>query len=479
MEFTEEQKKFITNFVVEIKNGDAAIFAGAGLSAPAGFVNWKGLLKDLAEELKLDIEKEHDLISVAQYHFNRFKRGKINNKIINEFTTLRLGSENHKLLSQIGISTFWTTNYDQLIEKTLEADGKTVEKKIRNEDFSRNIKKKDAIVYKMHGDKDSPDEAVLIKDDYETYQDKKELFATALRGDLLSKTFLFIGFSFDDPNLEYILGRIKVLLKDNTPTHYCFFKEVSRDDFHDDESYMYAKVKQELKIEDLKRYGIHSIMIKEYSDITAILKEIQRRLKRSNIFISGAAHSYSPFSEEKAKELIHNLSYKLAEKEYKIISGYGLGIGSIVINGALEYKYQSNYRNLDDLLILRPFPQIQSGDKSISKRWTDYRNEIISQAGIAIFMFGNKLDKHGEIVLSNGMKEEFEICLQHNVIPIPIGCTGSMSEELWNDIMENRTELYFNDQSLIDEIKKLGQSNISNDGIISTVLSIIDKLQNM
>ena len=94
-------------------------------------------------------------------------------------------------------------------------------------------------------------------------------------------------------------------------------------------------------------------------------------------------------------------------------------------------------------------------------------------------MFGNKLDKHGEIVLSNGMKEEFEICLQHNVIPIPIGCTGSMSEELWNDIMENRTELYFNDQSLIDEIKKLGQSNISNDGIISTVLSIIDKLQNM
>lgn len=479
MEFTEEQKKFITNFVVEIKNGDAAIFAGAGLSAPAGFVNWKGLLKDLAEELKLDIEKEHDLIGVAQYHFNRFKRGKINNKIINEFTTLRLGSENHKLLSQIGISTFWTTNYDQLIEKTLEADGKTVEKKIRNEDFSRNIKKKDAIVYKMHGDKDLPDEAVLIKDDYETYQDKKELFATALRGDLLSKTFLFIGFSFDDPNLEYILGRIKVLLKDNTPTHYCFFKEVSRNDFHDDESYMYAKVKQELKIEDLIRYGIHSIMIKEYSDITAILKEIERRLKRSNIFISGAAHSYSPFSEEQAKELIHNLSYKLAEEEYKIISGYGLGIGSIVINGALEYKYQSNYRNLDDLLILRPFPQIQSGDKSISERWTDYRNEIISQAGVAIFMFGNKENENGEIAPSNGMKEEFEICLKYNVIPIPIGCTGSISEELWNDIMENHTELYFNDQLLMDGIRKLGQSDISNDEIISTVLSIIDKLQNM
>lgn len=479
MELTKEQETFINNFVVEIKNGDAAIFAGAGLSAPAGFVNWKGLLKEFAEELGLDIEKEHDLIGVAQYHFNRHKRGKINNKIINEFTALKPGSENHRLLSQIGIGTFWTTNYDQLIEKTLEADGKTVEKKIRNENFSHNIKKKDAIVYKMHGDKDFPEDAVVIKDDYETYQDKKELFATALRGDLLSKTFLFIGFSFDDPNLEYILGRIKVLLKDNTPTHYCFFKEVSRSDFQDEESYLYAKVKQELKIEDLIRYGIHSIMVKDYSDITDILKEIEKRLKRSHIFISGAAYNYEPFTEERAKELIHKLSYRLAEKEYKIISGYGLGIGSIVINGALEYKYRSNYRNLDDLLILRPFPQIQSGDKSISERWTDYRNEIISQAGIAIFMFGNKLDGNGKIVFSNGMKEEFEICLNHNVIPIPIGCTGSISKEFWDDVMENHTKLYFDNQVLIDEIRKLDQSSISNDEIISTVLSIIDKLQSM
>lgn len=479
MEFTSKQKQFINNFVLEIKNGDAAIFAGAGLSASEGFVSWKELLRDLADELKLSVDKEHDLVGLAQYHFNKFKRGKINNKIINEFTTLRQGGENHKLLSKIGISTFWTTNYDQLIEKTLEADGKTVEKKIRNEDFSRNIKKKDAIVYKMHGDKDSPDEAVLIKDDYETYQDKKELFTTALRGDLLSKTFLFIGFSFDDPNLEYILGRIKVLLKDNTPTHYCFFKEVTEQDFPDEESYLYAKIKQELKIEDLIRYGIHSILVKEYSDITEILKEIEKRLKRGHIFISGAAHTYEPFTEEKAKNLIHKLSYRLAEEKYKIISGYGLGIGSMVINGALEYKYQSNYRNLDDLLILRPFPQIQSGDKSISERWTDYRNEIISQAGIAIFMFGNKLDKEGKIVLSNGMKEEFDICLKYNVIPIPIGCTGSISKELWDDVMQNHQHLYSNNESLIAELKSIGNDDISNEEIISKVIAIVSKLQNL
>lgn len=484
MEFTQNQMRFINDYIVEINSGDAAIFAGAGLSAASGFVNWKGLLKDLADELKLDIEKEDDLISVAQYHFNKFKRGKINNKIINEFTSLTTGNENHKILSRLGINTFWTTNYDKLIERSLEAEGKTVETKIRNVDFSRNIKKKDAIVYKMHGDKDSPDEAVLTKDDYETYNDKKEFFSTALRGDLLSQTFLFIGFSFDDPNLEYILGRIKVLLKDNTPTHYCFFKELNQKDFNNKEKseeenkedYLYAKIKQELKIEDLVRYGIHAVMISEYSDITNILLEVEKKIKRKNIFISGAAYDYSPYTEQDANDLIHSFSYKLAKEEYKIVSGYGLGIGSIVINGALDFKLNSNYRNLDDLLILRPFPQIQSGAKNISEVWTEYRNEMISKAGIAIFVFGNKL-VNDELVNSNGMEEEFQICLKHNVVPIPIGATGSISKSFWMEVTSKLNTYYPANTDLHNAIKELGKENLTKNEIINNTIKAINILQ--
>jgi hypothetical protein len=484
MEFTSSQKKFINSFISEINNGDAAIFAGAGLSNPLGFVNWKDLLKDLAEELNLDIEKEHDLISVAQYHFNKYKRGKINNKIINEFSTLKKGSENHQILSRLGIDTFWTTNYDQIIEKTLESDGKTVETKIRSEDFGRNIKKKDAIVYKMHGDKNSPDEAVLTKDDYETYNDKREFFSTALRGDLLSKTFLFIGFSFDDPNLAFILSRIKVLLKGNPPTHYCFFKEVAEIDFHDSSksaevshiNFLYAKIKQELKVDDLLRYGINAIMIKEYSDITEILLEIEKRVKRRNVFISGAAHVYNPFSENDAISFIHKLSYRLAENRYKIVCGYGLGVGSIVINGALDFKLNSNYRNLDDLLILRPFPQIPSGSKNIAEIWSGYRNEMISRAGIAIFVFGNKL-KDDEIIDSAGMNEEFEICMKNRVIPIPIGVTGYVSKKLGDKVIQNIDKIYPTNIDLISSIKELGDSQKSLDQIITNVLKAINILQ--
>ena len=484
MKFTSQQKSFINEFVTEIINGDAAIFAGAGFSAPLGFVDWKGLLKNLAHEIELDVNRESDLTSVAQYYCNSFNRSKINDKIINEFTTLKKGEENHKILSRLGIDTYWTTNYDKIIERTLEDDGKIVDVKIVKEHFARYIKKKNAVVYKMHGDKDSPHEAVITKDDYDYYNTKRELFSTALRGDLLSRKFLFIGFSFDDPNLDFILSRIKILLEEHTPNHYCFFKEISQSHYQDisiseeqnHKNFLYDEIKQKLKIADLKRYGINAIMIKDYSEITSILSEIEMRIKRKNIFISGAAADYSPYTEDDAKNLIHTLSYKLAEKEYKIVSGYGLGIGSIVINGALDFKLNSNYRNLDDLLILRPFPQIQSGTKKISKIWTDYRNDMISKAGIAIFVFGNKL-ANDEVIDSNGMLEEFDICLKHHVIPIPIGATGSVSKKLWDKVISDLDLYYADNENLHNAITALGKVDLSADDLITNTLKAISILQ--
>ena len=219
-------------------------------------------------------------------------------------------------------------------------------------------------------------------------------------------------------------------------------------------------------------------MIKEYTEITSILLEIEKRLKRSNIFISGAAHTYDPYSEDDAKSFIHKLSYKLAENNFIIVSGYGLGIGSIVINGALDYKLNSNYQNLDDLLILRPFAQIQSGKRTIPDISTNYRKEMISQAGIAIFLFGNKLDK-GSIVNSNGMIEEFEICLSRNVIPIPIGCTGYISKELWGRITSDISKYYPNNHDLLDSFNIIGDSTKSIDEIIKATLRIIYLLQDI
>jgi hypothetical protein len=68
MEISKE--RFVRQYTRAIREGNAAIFAGAGLSRTSGYVDWKNLLKPLAEELGLDVNKEHDLLSIAQYYRN-------------------------------------------------------------------------------------------------------------------------------------------------------------------------------------------------------------------------------------------------------------------------------------------------------------------------------------------------------------------------------------------------------------------------
>lgn len=75
-----EFEPFVRDFVNHLRDNNVAIFAGAGLSKAAGYVNWKELLEEIAEDVGLKIELEEDLISLAQYHVNQNNRHKINQK---------------------------------------------------------------------------------------------------------------------------------------------------------------------------------------------------------------------------------------------------------------------------------------------------------------------------------------------------------------------------------------------------------------
>jgi hypothetical protein len=205
--------------------------------------------------------------------------------------------------------------------------------------------KRDAVVYKMHGDAKHPAQATITKDDYERYHRKNEAFITALSSDLISKTFLFLGFSFTDPNLDYILSRVRLFLDGNTRPHYCIIKRVSRKDKNSstDADFDYNSRRQQLLISDLRRFQIEAIVIDDYSEITKLLQEIENRFKRNTIFISGSAAEYTPHTESDSLDFIHGLTKKLVEEKYSVVNGFGLGVGSAVINGALEAIY--NQRN--------------------------------------------------------------------------------------------------------------------------------------
>jgi hypothetical protein len=116
------KKQFLREYIKAIRDGNAAVFAGAGLSRPLGFVVWKELLRPLAEDIGLNIDDERDLTNVAQYVRNKSgNRAAINSSILEAYSKDVEINENVTILTRLPIYTYWTTNYDHLIEEGLQA----------------------------------------------------------------------------------------------------------------------------------------------------------------------------------------------------------------------------------------------------------------------------------------------------------------------------------------------------------------------
>jgi hypothetical protein len=467
---------FIKDFVNDLAANNVAIFAGAGMSKDSGYVDWAELLSDIAQELGLQIDKESDLISLAQYHVNEKSRAKLNKKIITEFVEENELTESHRILARLPISTYWTTNYDTLIENALKEANKRADVKYDVSQIFNTRPKRDAVIYKMHGDIAHPGKAILTKQDYEKYHVTHDAFIAALTGDLTTKTFLFIGFSFTDPNLDYVLSRINVRYQEDKRDHYCFIKKpkMGEKKSENQADFEYSTRKQQLMIRELKRYGIQALLIDEYSQIPEILGEVENRFRKRTIFISGSAEEYGDWNRSEAQEFIHKLSKTIVTLNSRIVNGFGWGVGSAVINGALDAVYERPDKYSEDQLIVKPFPQYKTGDKDLPELWEEYRQRMIKLAGIAIFIFGNKLDKDKNVILANGVKREFEIAVENGLIPIPVPVTGYMAKEIYDEISKDFSAYYSGNKEIIPLVKDLAEcSSQAADEIISKIVKII------
>jgi hypothetical protein len=429
--FSPDVRAFINSFASDIADDAAAIFAGAGLSVASGYVNWTELLREIAQELGLDVDRETNLVAVAQYHLNeRRNRTRINQKIIDEFSAGHAINENHKVLARLPIATYWTTNYDRMIETSLEAAGKVVDVKYTVAHLKKTQRGRQAVVYKMHGDVSDPDNAVLTKDDYEGYFRDREAFVTALTGDLVSKTMLFVGFSFTDPNIDYVMSRIRVVLRSQPKQHYCILRREARKPREKLQNFEYRRRQQDYFVKDLARIGIHALMVDDYSDVTRILQAVEARYRTRTVFISGSAHDFAPWAVDHAGSLIESLSAGLVDKGFNIVTGFGMGVGPSVIAGALQQILTHPKRHSTSQLQAFPFPVAEGSASARRALYRPHRETMIGKAGIAIFLFGNKRDGRGNIVVADGMREELEIAKSLGLHIVAVGSTGWIANEI-------------------------------------------------
>lgn len=447
----EQNISYLDQISEQMKLGYLSAFAGAGLSVASGYVDWKRLLEPLCKQMRLNNDK--DLTEIAQYYKNEYGRQGLNDIVFNEFAKMPKNNENVTWLAKLPIKEYWTTNYDDIIEQEIQKRGKVVETIINQESFKYHDPRREVVIYKMHGDKRYPDDVVLTKEDYQKYDDKRKLFTRLLSVELVRRTFIFIGFSFNDPNLERILSIAKNTLNSKSlPKHYCFMRKVQVIDYLDDENvitkdnlerYIQDKNYQELRINDMRHYGIYTILVDDFKQITIMLQYLYNKYITNNVFISGGINpdnlsDYGEFNKvesdktnnlSRAERFLTLLGKALVDNDFQIYTGFGAGVGNYILSGVLKSR-KKNPLNVDitnSEIHINSLMEVEDGLKD------EIRRRMIGQCSSMIVLFG-----YGENNGKSGIFREYDIARENGNYIIPVKNTGFAAQAIYDKLEDEK-----------------------------------------
>ena len=92
------------------------------------------------------------MVPVAQYHCNQAggNKTRLTQTIFDHFAQTKKPTRSHEIIARLPIYTYWTTNYDKLIEIALVGAKKIPDVKYTLKQLAVTRMDRDAAVYKMH-----------------------------------------------------------------------------------------------------------------------------------------------------------------------------------------------------------------------------------------------------------------------------------------------------------------------------------------
>lgn len=205
----------VAELIDALRKGECVVFAGAGLSQGAGLPSWDAFIRHLADDLGAPHagELEH-FLDVAQWYLEEKGEERLAEQIRRHFgPDLARPTLAHYLLMSLPVRVAVTTNYDDLLEQTLEALRRHPTKITEEGDVSSTGHGEGVSVVKMHGDAAVSKRFVLGRDDFDRFLRQRPAMAALLEALLLNHSFLFVGYALRDPNFRQIHSRIADMLQ--------------------------------------------------------------------------------------------------------------------------------------------------------------------------------------------------------------------------------------------------------------------------
>ncbi|MDC3953453.1 SIR2 family protein [Polyangium jinanense] len=417
---------FLRDYVDALERGSAALFVGAGLSMAAGLPGWGKLLDGMAREIGLDVGKEHDLVLLAQFYVNRQagSRSYLESLVRRTFDREVGIPDNHRILARLPIGHVWTTNYDEILEGAWRQAGKSFDVKSRSVDLTTSDPEADAVLFKMHGTASQPSEIVLTKDDYELYPRARPGFLELLGTDLTTRTFLFLGLSFTDPNLGHVLSVLRRSFEDGARRHYAILKRPS--DPYDAQRFDHH-------VMDLNRYGIRALVVNDYAEITNVLRKLERRRAQRSVFVSG---SFPEDGDEKERAFVTTIARGVGRivgaRNLRLVTGLGRVVGSAAVTGLVEALDGRTAAAISRRLVVRPVREVVPPGASLEAWKRKSREDLLAQAGVMIVIGGLRRGAPAP-----GVLEEFEIAKTQGLVVLPIAATGHAAQVIHEKMRAN------------------------------------------
>jgi L-rhamnose mutarotase len=275
----------IENLKKVLKQEDTVLFIGSGVSLWSGLPSWTGLINELIKFLKENglnstlTEQElnrGDLLQAASYGFDKLSKSKFAEFIRK---SCRVDSAKphdiHNKIISLGPNCYITTNYDTLIESSLQKwNQDTYFRKVVNKQLTETAEIVGAraknFIFKLHGDVEDSDSIILTREQYRTLNSGGELHHAleTTKTLMVSRPIVYIGFGLRDTDFLYLKDLLINTYKGGTRDHYAIMPDV----IEEEKDYW------------SRNYGIHLIDyktiiredgIREHSPLLKLLDELQ------------------------------------------------------------------------------------------------------------------------------------------------------------------------------------------------------------
>jgi len=309
----------------ELEKGKLVVFVGAGVSKNSGLPDWKELIKDYAEYRGIKEFTSKEYLTIPEEVFERYGSLKYYEIAEKRFSGKYFPNSIHKILKEMDLTYIITTNYDTLIEDEI----KNLQVVSKDEDLPYTSSNR--MLIKMHGDFKNKN-IVLKKSDYDNYEKNFPLISTFIKGLFTTNTILFIGYSYNDVNVQQIMNWIKEILKEET--RKAFLVEFTEKDD-----------KEEENVNQINRISLK--LLTENND--EVLSEDKEKQFNNNYektltkFLSDIYNKKEDIVKDIDIEIYKNLNYLTEHNWRKLDELFGIYIyknGEKILKTVLKFKVE-------------------------------------------------------------------------------------------------------------------------------------------